>query len=131
MKKTIAIIGAGEATGATIAQRLAEADYPVLLMDDDVQKATTLQHFLAVACPNAQVDVVDCSYECAWEADAVVLTVPNHQVQAVAEKIRAVVTQKPIFRVTDSVEDLRILLPHSKIVPASCADYIINYLRPV
>ena len=131
MKKTVAIIGAGEPIGASIAQRLAEADFPVLLMDKDARKVETLQHFLAVACPTALVDVVDCSYECAWEADAVVLSVPDGEVRAVAEKIRTVVTQKPVIRIADSVHELQSLLPYSKVILASCANFIVNYLRPV
>ena len=131
MKKTIAIIGAGEAAGATMAQRLAEADYPVLLMDKDAEKSKTLQHFLAVAWPTAEVDVVNCSYECAWEADVVVLAVPDEELQPVAEKIRMVVTRKPVIRIADSAGTLQTLFPPSIIVPMACASYILNYLRPL
>ncbi|WP_080058087.1 NAD(P)-binding domain-containing protein [Spirosoma aerolatum] len=126
MKPTIAIIGLGS-TGSTFAVRLAEQLYRLLLFDQDRSKAQMLVESLLQKSTSTDIEAIDCKVTACWEADVLVLAVPESAKKAVAEQIKQVATCKLVINLatlarpdhpahTHAGEELQQWLPNSKLV---------------
>lgn len=116
LRKTVAIIGATTPAGRAVAERLA-ATCLLVLMDSDEPAVVAMAHQLRQLEAEPSIDVVACCKEASWEADAVVVTVPEEKVPVIAERIKAVTTCKPVVHFTTAGESaLPQLLPHAHVV---------------
>ncbi|GAB4029060.1 NAD(P)-binding domain-containing protein [Spirosoma gilvum] len=125
MKPTIAIIGLGS-TGSALAARLADHTYRLLLVDQDVSKVQTLTDKLVQSANAVDVEPIDSKVTACWEADILVLAVPESAKKAIAEQIRQVATCKIVISLavlsndnkldTQVSEELQQWLPNSKVV---------------
>jgi predicted dinucleotide-binding enzyme len=101
MKKTIAFIGFDE-QAASFILRLLGKGYPILLTENDnspaleVFQAKVLSEFAG-----SQFEVVNCSKECAWESDVIVLNVASEAVPKLSAKIKNVITGKILITLKD------------------------------
>lgn len=123
-KKTIAIAGATGKTGIVIANKLANADYRLLLISKDEPRLTEILIDIKRKAPEAEADISNCEKEGCWEADIIILADPFYAAKEVAEKIKEVATQKIVVSVLNldtlfvqpPIEELQVLLPHSQVV---------------
>jgi predicted dinucleotide-binding enzyme len=116
LKKTIAIIGSSHHTDHSLVNRLAALGYPLLLADqqwEQVKQCILSQH------PEAFVEIIDCSLECAWQADMVLLY-PSEEYKNALDAIKNVVTGKVIVHLANDFKNKEVqhLLPFSKVVTA-------------
>jgi len=114
MKKTIAVIGSSNQSDTTIVSRLAALGYPLLLADrkwERVKQCILNQH------AEASVEMLDCSHECAWQADVILLYHSEEYLQLLG-KIKNVVTGKIIVNMVSDFKSKEVqdLLPFSKVV---------------
>jgi predicted dinucleotide-binding enzyme len=133
-KQTIAIIGAAGTMGSAIAKNIGGGNYRLLLFDKSQERLSTLAKKIHHLHPKADLEPMDCAHECSWEADIIIMAVPNDQERVIAQTIHDVVTQKVVISLANpSGKDLRELtvdpivsmaeklqkqLPHSKVVKA-------------
>ncbi|AUD00367.1 NAD(P)-binding domain-containing protein [Spirosoma pollinicola] len=138
MTKTIAILGAGNTAGAAIAHELAGAGYILLLMDKQSERCASLRLSLLNDNPLSMIEVATCARESAWEADIVVLALSEQEQAESAQAICEVVTGKRVIWIRDcpdeapgeqliavhhQIELLETMLPHTRIINASLADF--------
>lgn len=134
IKQTILIIGTGE-TGRAMAARLAKGNFRMLLCDKDYTKAMALVNDLNGTAQGCDVEAMECSFDSAWEADVIILTMQLEEQNQVAEIIKDVITQKILISIFDGglpaacghIAGLRQLLPNTKIVRILTDD---NYNTP-
>ena len=131
-KQIIAVIGANRNIGSDISRSLSRGNYKLLLFANEPDQLTNLVQEIIAANPTADVEAIDCSVNASWEADIIILDIPDHTEEAIAEKIREVANQKIIISLTNSLHDtdkgftinkdlsaaekLQYLLPNSKVV---------------
>lgn len=131
MKLTIAIIGLGN-SGTELATRLVGSPYRLLLFDQDLVNAQALVDQLLQSTPVADIDAIDCQVNASWEADIIVLAIPESSNKQLADRIRDVATCKIVIGLAafsidndsghlDAVishegEELQQQLPNSKVV---------------
>lgn len=143
-QKTIAIVGATEKRGSSIARNLSKGNYRLLLMSEDVGKLEALKNEL-VGSP-AEVEAVSCAKDACWEADIIIVATPYEQEKDVAEKIKEVATGKIVISVSNpldrsyeklfpsannsAAEELQRLLPYSKVVKTFSTAYVENFVSP-
>jgi len=153
MKKTIAVIGAAERMGSTLAFALAAAGYCVLLSEDFEKRFTPLIGKLPfqlakirLMIPQADARIVLSIRDASWEADIIISVVPREDQTELARKIKDYVTGKIIVSVTNplrdscdglasapkssAAEELVELFPHSKIVKAFKTDSFSDFKMP-
>lgn len=117
MKKTIAIIGATEPTGKAATMQL--ASHPgvrFLLLSPDTTALASLTQTLHENFPGAEIEPMTCTREASWEADIILLTVPEAEEEMVAQLIKEVVTGKIVIHINETGTPSEILqqaLPHS------------------
>jgi len=132
MKQTIAIVGATEYTGMTIAKSLAGGPYHLLLVSDDEEKVVALKEDLIKRHTHAEVGYHLCAREASWEADIIILATTYESERDVARNVREVSTGKVVVTVSNSLdhqrhdltsaadtsaaEELQKLLPYAKVV---------------
>ncbi|MBC7488251.1 MAG: hypothetical protein H7282_16035 [Cytophagaceae bacterium] len=114
MKKTIAVIGSSNHSDTSIVSRLAALGYPLLLADkkwEKVKECILKQH------AEASVEMLNCSHECAWQADVILLYHSAEYLQLL-KKIKNVVTGKIIVNMVNDFNNKEVqdLLPFSKVV---------------
>jgi hypothetical protein len=114
MKKTIAVIGSSNHSDTTIVSRLAALGYPLLLAD---QKWESVKQCILKQHANASVELLDCSHECAWQADMILLY-HSEEYLKLLQKIKNVATGKIIINMVSDFKnkDVQDLLPLSKVV---------------
>lgn len=114
MRKTIAVIGSSNQSDSTIVSRLAALGYPLLLAD---QKWESVKQCIQKEHPEASVEVLDCSRECAWQADLILLY-HSDEYKKLLDHIKNVVTGKIVVNVVTDLQekDVQDLLPFSKVV---------------
>lgn len=126
LKKTVAIIGATSPTGRAVAERLAITCL-LVLMDSDEAATVALAHQLQQPQTMASIEVVACCKEASWEADAVIVTVPEEKVPVIAGRIKAVTTCKPVVHFTTANKSvLPQLLPNAHVVAVLMEEPLIN-----
>lgn len=116
MKKTIAVIGSSNHSDSTIVSRMAALGYPLLLAD---QKWESVKHCILQQHPHASLEVLDCSHECAWQADLILFYHSEEYVKLLSY-IKNVVTGKIVVNVVNDFKSNQVqhLLPFSKVVDA-------------
>lgn len=119
-KTTIAIIGAAEESGAAIVKTLAGGAYSLLLQSSDEE---ALKRLTASLKQKTSVTIIDCAKDASWEADVVILAVPQEEEVKAAKYIKDVVTQKLVVSfavkgIAHCRNELEKMLPYSKIVQA-------------
>jgi len=114
MKKTIAVIGSSNHSDSTLVSRIAALGYPLLLAD---QKWESVKQCILREYPAASVEVLDCSHECAWQADMIILY-HSDEYKKLLDHIKNVVTGKIVVNVVSDLknEEVQNLLPFSKVV---------------
>jgi len=141
LKKTVAVIGATESSGPSIAYILAEAGYRVLLTNNfqthravSLGKLSLLLARIRLRVRRADVRIALSAREASWEADIIIPVVPYEAQAELARTIKDVATGKivacminPLNRSHSGLEknppggtaqELTQLLPHSSIVKA-------------
>ena len=116
--QTIVVIGTGK-TGKGIIRGLSNGNDRVIFCDENFETARSFTNELQAANPYYDVEAVLCSYEATWEADIIILALPScPDRRKLAQRIKAVATQKIVVIMDDAVKELQDLLPHSRIVRA-------------
>lgn len=120
-KNTIAIIGATEEHGPVIAGNLAKSSYRLLLFAENIQGLEQLEKEIRKEKPGANIESIPCEEEASWEADIIMINVPEEAKQAVAEKIKMFTTRKIVIIISDSdtLNEWEQLLPATKMARAS------------
>lgn len=119
-QQTIAIFGATSPGGTLITTGLACGKHKLLLpagetLADAQWMAIDLQkHF-----PGVDVEAMACDLDAAWEADIIIVAVPDTALPHVFEKIKDVASRKIVIHVTDAAMEkvsalCASLLPYSK-----------------
>ena len=123
VKKTVAIIGSTEKSGAAIANKFAVGNNRLLLIANEVNQLSQIARKIKRNNLNAEVEMADCAKEGCWQADIIVLAISFHELKKVIEKISEVATQKIVLFISNEYDEsnateLQHLLPHSRIVTA-------------
>jgi hypothetical protein len=122
VKKTIAIVGATEETGKIIAKSFSSLPYRLLLISNELNELQNLSQNILVKKPVAEIETIGCVKDGCWEADIIILSVPQCEEKDAVEKMKEVSTQKIVAEVSDEScppKDLQKLLPYSKLVKIS------------
>lgn len=146
-KQTIAIIGAGGNMGSAIAKSIAGGNYRLLLFDREPEQLNSLKEEILQSQSEADVERMNCSHECSWEADIIILAVPHGAEKELADKIRDVATQKIVISIanpvdedfskltiepdTSAAEELQQWLPHSKVVKTFNTTFAADFDQPI
>ena len=114
MKKTITVIGSSNHSDISIVLRLAALGYPLLLAD---KKWESVKQRILKQYIEASVEMLDCSHECAWQADMILLY-HSDQYLELLDKIKNVATGKIIVNMVHDfiTKDVQDALPFSKVV---------------
>lgn len=144
-KKTIAIVGATEMRGSSIARNLSKGNYHLLLMSEDAERLQALKIELSNSV--AEIDAIGCAKDACWEADIIIVATPYEQEKDVAEKIKEVANGKIVISVSNpldrsyeklfpspnnsAAEELQRMLPYSKVVKTFSTAYAENFATPV
>lgn len=123
-KQTIVIMGAGY-TGRALAACLANGNFYVLLCDKDHSKAEAIAEDLKDTRQDCDVESMQCSFDGAWEADIIILSMDFEGQKEVAGMIKEVVTQKIL--VSTVHPDPKIISDHSS---ADCQLKVLQELLP-
>lgn len=118
IKPTIAIIGSTGRMGSAIARSLARGDYRLLLFGRSPQRLTQLSEDIIALHPDSDVEGITCATDACWEADIVVLAVPQAAESLVASQIKPYVTQKVVVSMAGGDALVR-LLPDAHVIVAS------------
>src|ERR1044072_37044 len=94
MKTSVAIIGATGNMGSALAKTLVKGPYRLLLFAHNKEKLEGLKEEITKTTPSADIDCMGCPMDASWEADVILSAVPYKAEKEVAEKIKAVATQK-------------------------------------
>ena len=105
VKETIAFIGKADETSTGLIERLAERQYPVILVDSGNSGFGEVSLGILDHDPTADVAVVECAREGCWEADVIILTegfIPDPEM---LERVRTVATQKTVISLSGDETD--------------------------
>jgi predicted dinucleotide-binding enzyme len=117
VKKTIAIVGATEKAGAEIAKRFSCMPYRLLLVSNNEAQLSQLFEGISEQNPTAEIDMIECVKDGCWEADIIILAVPDFEEKHAAEMMKEVATQKIVVALSNAgVEQV---LPYSKVATVS------------
>jgi 8-hydroxy-5-deazaflavin:NADPH oxidoreductase len=147
VKTAVAIIGATGKMGSALAKALAKGPYRLLLFAHNSENLEALRNNITAATPAAELECIGCAADASWEADVIISAVPYAAEKEVAEKIKAVATQKVVVSIanplnetynglltapdTSAAEELQKLLPASKVVKAFNTTYAADFSQPV
>src|SRR6185503_20241195 len=93
-KKSIAIIGATEKNGEEIAIQLSRGDYDLLLISNNKEALDHLSERIKTHQLKAEINFIECVKEGCWEADIIILAIPDDEEKRAAELMKEVATQK-------------------------------------
>jgi len=119
VKKTIAIVGATEKEGKLLAEKLATSKQHLLLVSDDLEMLSSFKASLTEKIPNADIDSIECVKDGCWEADVILLAVPEKEEKTMGRLMKEVATQKIVATVLQGAcehAELQKLLPYSRLV---------------
>lgn len=132
LKQSIAIIGATESVGSSIAKALSRGNFRLILMGKDEEALQALQSNLVESGAKAEIESNSCAREACWEADVIIIATSNEFEQEVIDRIKEVAIGKVVVSITSPVtrtykayagssdtsaaEELQKLLPYSKVV---------------
>ena len=123
-KQTIVVIGTGN-RGRSIATRLAGGNFYLLLCDKEFAKSAALATELRELITGCDVEAMQCTFDCAWEADIIILALDFQEQQEVAAYIRDVVNQKILIGLVHANDEIT-----SGIASASCQAAALQVLLP-
>lgn len=122
-KQTVAIIGSNSVLGSAIAQGLCKRNYRLLLFDEDPAEAQKLYERICTSSESeeADVEVLDCQHLASWEADVIIITLQENEIDIISRKVQDVVTQKIVCVILESdniqgLEEAESHFPNSKVV---------------
>ena len=122
VKKCIAVIGLETAQGMILIRALAAGPYRLLIFKQEGCESDVAVDGLKLEFPEAEIEIVGCAFDAAWEADAIILATDVREEEALALKIRQVATRKPVIRISNPghipTDALQSLLPDSDVVTA-------------
>lgn len=119
MKKSIAIVGATEKSGIQLAERIAKSDYRLLLISDKLPALASVYRQLSDKYPLTEINFLECVKDGCWEADIIILAVPEEQEIEVARLMKEVAVQKIVISNSMNLQQwnrLEDLLPNSRLV---------------
>ena len=122
MKKTIAIVGATEKNGKEIIAKFASAPYRLLLISNEANELEQLGTDITAKYPGIDIETLDCIKDGCWEADIIILAVPQEKILEIATKFKEVATQKIVIEMwsnENNSKELKKILPYSKLVSIS------------
>lgn len=119
-KQTIAVIGARNNFGNTLAGRLCEGNYRIVMFDENFDEATSLIDSICNRNRKADIDIADCQHTASWEADIILVAAEDHEIEGIAEKIVTVSTQKIVAILSsegtdEKLDEFEELFPYSKV----------------
>lgn len=119
-KETIAVIGAASEEGRLVIGYLMHRPYRLLLTDESSENLAALRRGLSAFNTAAEIDLLPCCGEAAWEADMILVAHAGSSLEETARKMKEVATTKTVIIVEDGNPEvfkrLQDLLPHSKLV---------------
>jgi len=146
-KQTIAIIGASGNMGSNIAKNLSTGNNRLLLFANEKEKVEAVVNDIKSSNASAEVEALECPTNASWEADIIILAVPYQAEKEIAEKIREVANQKIVISIanplnetynglvtapdTSAAEELKKLLPNSKVIKAFNTTFAADFATPV
>jgi predicted dinucleotide-binding enzyme len=119
VKKTIAIVGATEKEGKSLSEKLAKSQHHLLLVSENPEKLSSFRESLKEKIPGADVDSIQCVKDGCWEADIILLAVPENEEKTIGKLMKEVATQKIVGTVLPPAcehSELQKLLPYSRLV---------------
>jgi len=119
VKKTIAIVGATEKAGVEIVNRFSGMPYRLLLVSNYAEQLSQLAIDISQKNPAAEIDTIECVKDGCWEADIIILAVPQCEEKQAAEMMKDVATQKIVVAVSNT--EVENVLPYCKVVKISLA----------
>lgn len=121
-KNTVAIIGASGSLGSAIAKGISKGPYRLLLMDKEQNHLSLLASEIIKLNSSADVDIIHCCKDASWEAEIIIIAVPDDEQNEIAKKIKEVATQKIVISIASQIvtdNDLQQLLSYSKVINVS------------
>lgn len=125
-KETIALVVNSRVVCDELIRAIAVAQYRLLLVAENEPLIKSVVADIREGHPNADIEIISCVKEGCWEADIIVLIGEDEDKDSLIKRIREVSTQKIVVGIfiemsnanRSSIEtgDLKLLLPHSKIV---------------
>ncbi len=131
-KQTITIIGATGYRGCRISKALAKGNNRLLLNAENTTAVHRLISHILRQYPDADIEATTSNFDATWEADIIILAVPDIAETSIAQLIREVATQKIIVSIAHAplqnidgliwkpdsrdTDFLQELLPDSKVV---------------
>jgi hypothetical protein len=127
-KPVIAIIGAAEKMGSTLAGIFAQANQRLVLVDTESEDFFSLVNQLRTNFPGALIEMQTCAKEASWEADIIILASADQNFKEIAERIKEVAIGKIVISVSNIIstahgadepsaaEELQQLLPYSRVI---------------
>ncbi len=125
--QTIAIIGATEESGISLAKQLAER-FSVLLFDEETEKLLILHDQMCRNTAVVNVELMNCARDASWEADVIIVLGYCCTNIEIANTIQKVATGKIVILIAEEDKPistlslfgtLQPLLPHSKLARVS------------
>ena len=101
VKETILLIGTGK-SGRLAANPLLAGDYKLLLCDKNFMQAQEMAQELNNTGYGCVAEAMECSFDCAWEADMILLAPAFEEQLDAARCIKAVVSQKILISLDDN-----------------------------
>lgn len=119
-KQTIAIIGIKNNFGVALARKLCEGNFRIVMFDENLAEAQSVQESICKNNQNADIDIVDCKHMASWEADIIIIAVDDQELKNAAKKIVDVSTQKIVAILSDigtneKLDEFEKMFPHSKV----------------
>jgi len=146
-KQTVAVIGASEEMGSAIAKSISKGNYRVLLYSRDPIRTEAVINDIKTDHPSADVEIVGDALDACWEADIIIIAVPDVAEKEISESIRKVTNQKIVISVsnpinetfdglttkqnTSAAEELQKLLPNAKVIKAFNTTFADDFKQPV
>lgn len=132
--------------GAALAKALVKGPYRLLLFSHNATELEQLKTQIRKETPAADLDCLGCPTDASWEADVIISAVPYSAEKEVAQKIKAVATQKIVVSISNpggntfdglapasdwsAAEELQTLLPASKVVKAFSSIKAAQFSQP-
>jgi hypothetical protein len=118
-KITIAIVASTKEKIQSIVGNIACGNYRLLLISKHENLSMQLEE-MQFLYPGVEVEIIECTKDGCWEADMIMLDIPNLEQHKVAEIIKEVSTQKIVVKISEENfvdgDDLQKLLKNSKVV---------------
>ena len=119
IQQTIAIIGATGNMGSAIAKSISKGPYRLLLKGNDKVALDNLVNEIKNTNTTAEVEAAVCPTDACWEADIIIIAVPDFDEEERFGLMKEVATQKIVVTLSDNYDYIKKIhqkLPFSKLV---------------